>query len=259
MLNYSEIIVLINQQMKKVIDEDENLKGKIDIQVVNEVEYKRNRNKDPNKVYMVVRFAQGNETFAYTSIPFTMVSMGQMNSVELTQLLLMSYVTKYNLTRVEGMDLAQSYNTPNVVSNFNLVNDGMRSLFYIAGTFLVSTTQNFVESIECNGEKMDFVTVQYDFSASPEPAPFWGEGGYTRSFVKQGTIAFNLVSFLTNKQPLNDMLNIATKNGDMNNSFVFKIKFKNGITLNNVEFKLTGFSLSQNLVEVPAITITFTT
>lgn len=258
MLNYNDIIVLINQQMRKVIDEDENLKDKIDIQVVNEVEYKRNKKKDPNKVYMVVRFAQGNETFAYTSVPFTMVSMGQMNSIELTQLLLMSYVTKYNLTRVDEYNLAQSYNTPNIVSNFNLVNEGMRSLFYIAGTFLISTLQNFVESIECNGEMMDFITVQYDFSASPEPAPYWGGNGYTKSFVKQGTITFNIVSFLTNKQPLNDMLNIATKNGDMNNAFVFKIKFKNGIALNNVEFKMTGLSLSQNLVEVPAVTITFT-
>lgn len=258
MLNYSDLITLISVQMQRLIDNEPKLEG-FKFKVANEQQFQKEKIKDPTTTYMVVRFAQGNETFAYTSVPFTIVAMGEANGIEKTQLLLMSYTTHYNLTRVEEQGIAQSYNTPNVVSNFNLVSNGLRSLFYVAGTFLYSELQNYIQSITVGGEPLNFLTAQIGYSATPEPASFWEEGGYTRSFIRQGTLTLNVVGFLLNETITNKALLIALKQGDINDTFVMTIEFKNGIKAENLEFKLIDFSSDQKLVEIPGLSMTFST
>lgn len=256
MTSYKDIILLLNSQMQEVIDENSELQD-FKFSLVNEQDYMNLREIENDKTYIVIRFAQGNETFAYTTIPLTLLALGQANEIEKTQLLLTAFVLKYNLKRNDELKITQNYNTPSVVSNFNLVNRGLRSLFSLGGVIVYSKNANYIDEIYFDDEKIEFISTQYGYNANIEPNAFW-TSDITKSFAKQGTITIGIIAFLLDSKYLNEVLQVSTKNKSIDTKFKISIKFKNGIVLNDIEMILFNSSIDQKLVDTPVISMTFT-
>ena len=171
-LNVSEIVInTITQEFQAILNDDpETYKG-YGVIITNEQQYIKKQDTNHKKIYIVVKFLQGNKDFGQQRVPFTLNAFGEHNSIKVCQQLMMDFAETNNLLfTVTNKDytLRQTYTGVAVTNNFNEIFDGFRTLFYLSGTFFIGVNSNPITKIvvdnnehsldEFNPEYVDFTT-----------------------------------------------------------------------------------------------------
>ena len=241
-IDYSKIISYISQEIQLIwqgmmdegSDEVKTLISSIKSIEVSDEQYFRtqeaNRKLRRGTVYLVVRFSSGSINFASSVTPVSIYGLGVANQVKPVQLLLgtfASYWTTKNMLQdipdVEQInDMLQVWNTPEVVSNFNVVDDDFRNLYRVTGNIVIGPAAvrvgtityyyNEYESVNGNQtlvekhETINIMSFSDNYHASLDSQPFGNTNGFVQSEVNFSTYTFSFSTYLLNSQFARDIL-----------------------------------------------------
>lgn len=275
MYDIKDIMDLIEQQMVEIMQNDYEYYKNYNIKLANEQYYvKPEDRKEPNIIYIVVKFLPSEIMFNQNVIPVTINAVSEYNKFEVCQRLLLEYAQTYNLVDdiwKGKINYNQTYTTPQVMSNFNEAYYGYRTTFYMSGTFLLSYNSNpsKLYYTKENGEKVLINTINFTetFEIQLDSQPFFGTNNRTRSVGKFGTHFINFTMFLVNDDLCNDILNIvlidfndkisSANESDINKNFIFTIEYEKSDKSCTKKFKLTSFNKTNNAGEMPVISVSF--
>ncbi|MCR4661687.1 MAG: hypothetical protein K5765_06810 [Clostridia bacterium] len=274
---------IIKEQFLTVMAKDHAFYSQYSIVLSNEQQYVKNKDRDPKKIYIVVKFISGSLNFGQNLVPININALGEGNKIEVCQRLLLEYAQEFNLgepidiSREESGDgsayiVKQTYTQPQVMSNFNESWNEFRSLFFMSGTFLLGKDSipivgiQYFESADDSEEKgteIQFISSSWDFSIQLDSQGFYGTNSRTESRSKIGTLTVNIISYLVDNNLCNKILAIAFNDIDavpngIKEKFYLSIQLANGFSVTKMPFSLAHAHSPQNLGEFPLASLTFT-
>lgn len=272
-INYTDIITYISKEIEHIWQE---LSSSKDVEItslianikkieVSDEQYfrkqEKNRTLRRGTVYLIVRFSAGSINYGSSVTPISIYGLGVANQVKPVQLLLgtfASYWTTKNLG--EGLasqaeNMLQVWNTPEVVSNFNVLDDDWRNLYRVTGNIVIGphavrlgTLTYYYKKIVNNqevetSENISIMTFQDAYHASLDSQPFGNTNGFAQSEVNLSTYTFSISTYLLDNQLTRDVLAVRgfryrpngvydTTQGksstfDANNKIKLELKFTN--------------------------------
>lgn len=291
-MNYVEkAMKIIKEQFLNIMSSDADYYSKYNVILSNEQQYVKNKNREPNTIYIVVKFMNATVTYGQTVLPININALGEENHIEVCQRLLLEFAQTFTLSdeitipSSESGDgsnyiIKQVWNAPQIMSNFNSVYKGFRSLFYMSGTFLLGKDSLPITNItyyteENNdsevGQTIEFINASWEFTIQLDSQAFYQTNSRTKSASKIGTLGLSILMYFANNTLCNKLLGIAfdkkeitTENGDIitnegvHETFYLSLTFANGVTINKMRLKIASAHSIQNLGEFPMITLSFT-
>lgn len=212
-----------------------------------------------NKIYIVVKFLSATMNYAQTIQPIVIEALSESNSIEVCDKLLFEYAEKNHLQMNDEKTVRLLYTKPSIVSNFNEVFDGFRSLFYLTGTLLISENSNMVEIFDRDTQKVvETLQSGCDCQIQLDTQVTYASNNFTKSKSRVGTRILSITAYLTDLEYQEKALKIFTEELPVDTAFNFDVKFKNGLELKNKSWKLNSFGITQNIAEFPVIALLFT-
>jgi len=144
LIDFDYVVDLIDEQFKAVMSTDVDFYSNFNFKIANEQYYVPDEDREPNKIFIVIKFLPAEVDYGQDVIPLTIQAVSESNGLAAVQRLLLEYAQIFNLNTLmrDGKTIYQSYTTPNVISNFDVVYDGFRSVFVMSGTVLISSNIN---------------------------------------------------------------------------------------------------------------------
>lgn len=272
MINEDEILNLIGTQIQSVLDSNQEYFSGYNFTITNELQYVKDKRKNetqlknnPKAIFIVVKFLPATLNYGQTLMPVVFNVIGEKNKLDTCYRLLIEYAEKYNLAFNEDGTIKQYYSSPTVLSNFNEIGDGYRSLITLSGTFQISENSNdftlyykYLDDDVLKTYEVPAISLNGSFDVQLESQAFYDVSDTTTSVGKVGTMVLNCTCYLTDTVLVNQCLKIATKVLGVNTSFTFDLKFKNGLEIENATFKMANFTFEKSIGNLPVCTITFT-
>ena len=268
MINEDEILELVGIELKSIIQSDLETFGQYDFTLTNELQYvkKKKDKSNPKQVFVVLKFYPATLNFGQTLLPIQLDVISEKNKLDVSKRLLTLFAETYNLEFNADKTIKQYFQSPSVMSNFNEIGDGYRSLLTLRGTLQISENANlstlkYVIDSETQVE-LPLITFGMSFDIQLDTQSMYNESNFTKSWARVGTNIMTFTLYLTDTTFLNRILAIITKDfitmpNGINTDFSFILGFKNGITLNTT-MKLANAGIQQNIAELPVISLTFT-
>ena len=276
-----KMMEIIKKQFLEVMNNDPDFYGQYKIILTNEQQYVKEKDRQTNNIYIVVKFIPGSINFGQNIVPVNFNALGEGNKLDVCQRLLLEYAQQFNLcdpinvSKTESGDgnayiIKQVYTQPQVLSNFNSTWNEFRSLFFMSGTFLVGknsipikTITYYENSDDTEGTSIDFINTSWDFSVQLDSQAFYGTNSRTDSESKISTLTLSIASYLIDNPLCNKIIGMAFDLEDLapngiKEKFYLTIEFANGIVINKMKFKLVNANSPQNIGEFPMISMTFT-
>ena len=240
-IDYQKIVNYIGKEIQHVWDElvvdgSDEIKTLVSaiksIEISDEQFFRKqesNRKLRRGTVYLVVRFSSGAINYASSVTPVSIYGLGVANQVKPVQLLLgtfASYWTTKNMCQdltttdennqiisLEVSNILQVWNTPEVVSNFNVVDDDFRNLYRITGNVVIGPAAVRVGTLTYyytgeSGEKSETINImafQDNFHTNMDSQPFGDTNGFAQSEANFSTYVFSISTYLLNSQLARDL------------------------------------------------------
>lgn len=268
----SEIINIIKTEIADIMN-DENRKYFYDgynIDISEEQQFFKNNKRNPGTIYIVVKFSSGSIDFGQVNLPISIQAIAEQDKNEVCQTLLLEFCHKYNLKWDNDRTIRQAYQAPYVLSNFNEVFEGFRSLLYLNGVILLTSNSNYCtlyyEDKNGEEEEIDCLSFNSVCDITLDSQAFHNSNGFVKSVGKFGVRTFNITTYLLDTEFYNRCIDIYLENlskeiGEplgINTEFKLRIKFKNRETAESKVYKLANFSIQQQLRELTVVSLTFT-
>lgn len=158
------------------------------IEVSEEQMFAKKTKLDDDTCYVVVKHLASTITYEGNTEPIQIMIMSESNSLDKVMSLFNTFTTTHNwsLINAEGYVAKQQYATPVVVSNFNDIANGYRSLLYVSGTLFVMQSVLDAKDITLNGIplKVSGFTYSYNMSPNTQQKP----NDYISSSVKSNSV-----------------------------------------------------------------------
>lgn len=252
-----KILELIKRQLTLVIRGNEDYKD-LKLHIADEQQFAKLRDRDPNAIYVVVKFLSGSLLYDISIVPTIINVVAGTNKLLICKSLLLEYTKQYNLMLDSTGKIRQTYTSPQVVSNFNEVYDGLCSLLSIAGTFQVGDhTQDFKIIDSVTKEPVLTLTQTMDCSTQNDSQPFTDDD-FTKSVSKFATRSLSLTMYLTDNALCNKAVQYFCGLYDINTPIYFDIVFDGGSQILNLPFKFVNVTFNRNANDFPEIAMSFT-
>lgn len=217
-LNYEEILTLIQGQLMEHMNSTEyfdKYKG-TKLVLSKEQQFMKIKDKDPNAIYIVVRFGAADVMFRQTVLPATIVVLTQQNKVELAYNLMYEYAQKYNLVRKNNDTIQQVYESPSMSGNFNELYEGFRSVVTMTAAFVIGKNSNeykvyyyYTQDGVSLAEEVPVVSTSFSFVGNPDTQAFYNTNNFAKSVIGFGAGSLSFTTFvLSDSQLINDVLDI---------------------------------------------------
>ena len=278
--NVEDIMDIIEEQLKNIFEYDPDFYGDYDYTLTNEKMFAKNKEGKykTNTIYIVVKFLPAQINYGQNIIPVTITAVAEQNKFDVCQRLLMEYAQAFNLrpsqyfNKEKKLYYNQSYDAPSVMSNFNEVYSGYRTLLTLTGEFLISSNATMEELYYYPNGPQDenpilIETLAYSesYDASLDTQPYTNKQNFTDSIVKFGSNSFNITIYLMNDELCNKILRIKYRLEHVDTPFYFGVKYNNQDKIVGetnakpfiYKYKLVNASNSRNIGEMPVISLTF--
>lgn len=128
-------------KLKSYIVQAQNDSGMTDylFEVCNEQIFVKKKTLDPNTIYVVVKYLSSTNTLNAVTQPIQILVSCEQNQIQASQIVFSKLVDSHNFEAVidGGTYIKQDYRQPVVLSNFNEVSYGYRTLMYISATLFI--------------------------------------------------------------------------------------------------------------------------
>lgn len=243
-LDFDEILTLIQGQLYEYMNAPENkekYKG-YNLVLSKEQQFMKLKDKDPNALYIVVKFGAADVVFGQTVLPATITALTEQNRLDATYSLLYEYAQKYNLHRVNNETINQVYESPTVSSNFNPIYEGFRSIITMSAAFVIGKNSNdytvyyYYTEKQFDGVKngentykdvtyadeVPQISASFAFVGNPDTQAFYNSHDFTRSEIGFGAVTVGFTTLvLSDNRLINDILDILGTASPSDNDKVF--------------------------------------
>jgi hypothetical protein len=142
-----KILNIINNELASIMKLKPEYYNGYSIEVAEEQYFYKKNKQIPGKIYIVVKFSEAPLNYEQIIMPITIEAISEQDKFEVCRNLLFEFSAKYNLHKEayneEDQYIQQIYMSPYILSNFNEVFEGFRSLLYVSGTFLITENANY--------------------------------------------------------------------------------------------------------------------
>lgn len=260
MIGNDDIIYLIKKNLVSIVESDEEYyKG---LKVFVTMEEQDVNEKERNAIYVVVKTQPATLTYAQVIMPITLSVVSEYNNINIAITLLGAFAERYHLEMNKEKTIKQYYTSPNVVSNYNSVFDGYRSLIYLSGTLVISENANYL-TVKYKGKEVQAISCVLDGTIQLDTQATYSSENFTASVGKIGTLTLSIATYLIDNDLMNDVLAIALRDKEKAPSgfdtiFELDLIFKNGIKREKDKFKLASITTQQDINNVPMANLVFT-
>ena len=240
--------------------------------VVNEQDFLKNKDFTPNHIYVVIKKMSNALSFDYIMQPYQVLILCEQNQLDVTQILFKTIAQEYNFkTLTENNTFIKfSFTDPVVMSNFNEVLYGYRSVMYMTSTLIEMEGVGDITNLKINNEELKVLGTSLGYSMSPDTQQM--NKANTKNFIASSvksasSLSINFNIPLVDKTFVKDVLkimnevsipadpqnNIAAYDYDGNNTFTVSF------TVLGVEFtidmKLVSAGIRSTPNEVPMLEV----
>lgn len=243
-LDFDEVLTLIQGQLYEYMNAPENhgkYKG-YKLILSKEQQFMKLKDKDPNALYIVVKFGAADVVFGQTVLPATITALTEQNRLDATYSLLYEYAQKYNLHRVNNDTINQVYESPTISSNFNPIYEGFRSIVTMSAAFVIGKNSNdytvyyYYTEKQFDGVKngentykdvtyadeVPQISASFAFVGNPDTQAFYNSHDFTRSEIGFGAVTVGFTTLvLSDNRLINDILDILGTVSPADNDKVF--------------------------------------
>lgn len=231
-LNYEEILTLIQGQLMEHMNSEEyfaKYKG-TKLILSKEQQFMKLKDKDPNAIYIVVRFGAADVMFRQTVLPVTILVLTQHNKVDLAYDLMYEYSQRFNLVRANNDTIQQVYESPSMSGSFNEVYEGFRSVVTMTAAFVIGKNSNeykvyyyYTEGGMNFAEEIPLISTSFSYVGSPDTQAFYNSNNFARSAISFGAVSLGFTTFvLSDSKLINEVLNILGNANNDEQAYVFE-------------------------------------
>lgn len=259
MLNYKEWLKNTLLAVKNSLDFNN-----YDIEVFNEQDYAKNRSIKPKTITVIVRFNSSDLIFQAKTQSITMLAITEENSISVANSIMTKFCETYNFSvSNEGTTyIKHMYSTPAVLSNFNLIGIGLRTVLYINTTLFilynvidinnlkvkVGSMENYLDLIPMSS------TIGYTMSGDTQDV----DGTYAKTVKRVATFVMTLnVACVKNdftEMCIKIMNMSASEKG--NETFLFDF-YVGDLHFESFSMKMIGCTITTAVNNVPSLQLSF--
>lgn len=245
----------------------EIINNQYDFVVSEEQQFVNNKRKKANCLYIVWKQLAGPTSYHVKSVNCQILIVSEQNSLEYAKSVAKEFVDRTNFNVVEGENyiIKHSYQQPTVLSNFNEVDAGLRSIVFVSGNLQVMdgldifNIDNKLGVIKINRDGIEGypvyveylnLTVNYSMTGDTQQLPTQ-EIALTKKSNASLSIAFSMV--LTNDKFTEDLLHIQT--GDLSGNTSFSVSFNRGSELFSKDMKVISIQTDDAPDQAPGLKV----
>ena len=210
---------------------------------------------EPDSICVVLKYQTADLAFAgIKTQPVQITVLSEQNSIAKVKKLFEVFTSSYNQEtyQEDTTFVKQLYNSPTVVTNFQEIGVGYRSLLYVGATLLITENVLDLNDLTIDGVSYEVLNFGLQYSMQPNTQPITGE--LCESVKSTASLSLTFSFPLTSSTLATKILNIAygLTNGNTN--------FSIGFTLGNVtylpkNYKLTSAVITAAKTQIPSIQV----
>lgn len=205
---------------------------------------------NPDTIYIVIKYLSDTKSINSTIQPIQLIILCEENSLEKSKIIFNALANDNNWTSVlENTEFVKfQFSNPVVLSNFNEVGYGYRSVMYMTCNLYIMEDVLDFEYIKIGNIDTQFISVNIAYSMSPNTQPMSGE--YISSSSKSvSTLSISLTIPFLDNSTITDILDIIeeTDSGADNFTISYKLTGKTEKTKNMKLISATIGSAKDNL------------
>lgn len=240
-------------------DESFNL---INIQVATEQAFFKEKSLTPNTIYVVIKYLQSSIEFNTKTQPVQILAMCEQNNIDHARTILDKFANENNFTNeTSGTTFVKhQYTNPVVISNFNEVSYGYRSVIYISGTLYIMENVSDIKELKItvDSTQISVDPLNFTFSYGMTPNTQQISGNYIATSVKSvATASFGMSIPFTTNAFTSKVFSIMDGNVSGNYEFAISFKLGSSNTLYTYSVKLTSANLTTSPNSVPVLQLGF--
>lgn len=230
----------------------------INIEVASEQAFAKIKTFKPNTIYVIIKKLASTLTYNITTQPVQILTIAEQNQLDITKALLESFVNTYNWTT--DLDnttyVKQQYSSPVVLSNFNEVSYGYRSIVYVTGTLYVMEDVVDIDTLEIDGTEYKPLTFGFSYQMTGNTQAV-GTSILAETVKSVATFTVTLSVPLLNDDLCNKVRQIMNGTLSGNTNFLFEITFTTGTANIETNMKLINAQLQTAPNTAPSLNLSF--
>lgn len=229
----------------------------LNIKVASEQAYVKEKTISQNTIYVVIKYLASDITFGAKVQPVQILCISEENSLNKAQELLTKFTEESNFLAVleNSTFTKHQYTSPVVLSNFEEIGFGKRSILYFTGSISILENVIDVNSLKIDGVDIQQLGFTISYQMTPNTQQMNSEN-IASSVKTVAVLSLGLTIPLTATTVTTKIINImnGTNNGNQN----FNISFNLGeIAFTNFNYKLTSANIITAANTVPSLQIGF--
>ena len=237
--------------------------GSYSIEVYNEQEYAKNRSIKPKTITIITKFLNSSLMMNVKTQPIQMLIITEENSLAVANSIITNFTEKYNFyVNTDGDVYTKNiYSTPQVISNFNLVGIGYRSVLYVNTTLIilekVMDITNLSVSIDGGTAiSVDPLSATIGYTMGGDTQDFDGSYAQTEKQFSTFNLTLNVSCVKTDftEKCIKIMNKTSTNKGNETFSFNFNV---GEFAFTNFNMKFIGCTLSTAKNNAPSLQLSF--
>lgn len=217
-LNYNDIL-----RRKLYILQDDLGLSHFTFDVCAEQEFIKPSEMDPNTIYVLTKNLTSDNSIGVVTQPVQILILSENDSLDVARLIFSEFAKRYNFEAISEVDgttsiwVKQQYSDPVVLSNFNTVNYGYRSVLYISATLYIMENVIDVKNLEIDDEDIEALNFNISYSMSTNTQQL-AEQFIANSVKTVSTFAISMSVPMLNTAFVRKVLNILNETDDTNNT-----------------------------------------
>lgn len=132
---------------------------------------------EPDKIYVVTKYLASSIEFGAETQPIQILILSEQNGLQEAKEIFETFTQTHNWRAgtFDGTFIKQQYTSPVVMSNFNEVNYGMRSVLYVSATLFIMENISDVENLKIMGVSVKPLSFQWSYQMSGNTQPIGGD------------------------------------------------------------------------------------
>lgn len=250
-----------NYLVEKLI-EIQNSEGLSNFNFVVEEEqiFVKRKDYEENTIYIVIKYLADNKQIGATTQPIQMLILSEQNQLDISRVLFSKFATDNNwVSFTSGTDfIKQQYSEPVVLSNFNPVMYGYRTVMYMMANLTIIEDVIDVKDLKIRGlgRYYPIEATAFNLSYSMQPNTQQIKTEKIASSVKSvSSLSLSMTIPFTTNHLTTRIINILSEN--LSGDDIFYISFELNGTVIGKNYKLISAQLVTAINQVPALQLGF--
>lgn len=236
------------------------------IEVFDEQDYAKHRSIKPKTITVVIKFLSSTMVFSVKTQPIQMLVFTEENGLGVANSIITKFTETYNFNVIpDGATYVKHmYATPAVLSNFNLIGIGLRTVLYVNTTLFILDDVMDITNLQVeisgvnNGDPIDIdmISATIGYTMTGDSQPFSSGHAIT---VKNFSTFVMTINVSCVKTPFTQRcveIMRGNSSGKGNESFVFNFNIGD-IAFASISMKLTGATITTAVNNVPSLQLSF--